>query len=342
MSYKKAGVNIDAANEMKQGFAPLLERRKVTLNKPNAFSAIIDANLKSYSDPVLVFKSEEPGSKQLIAFAHDRIESVCADLVNHLINDCIVCGATPVSIQDVIICGSLDPAIVKRSVSALAEAALAQDCFLSGGETSEQPGVLDNGRYVLSSSIVGVVERTRIVDGSKIERGDVVIALRSTGIHTNGYSLVRHLMTEDPNLASSLVEGRPFLDTILDVHACYYKCLKPLFESDLIQGAAHITGGGIKENLNRVLPATLDAELDLRAYRPHPIFHKIREAGGLSDEEMLRTFNLGVGAAIVVRPNDVESVQTVLSDHGQESFVIGNIVDGSAIVRCKGEIQWRL
>ena len=164
-SYRQAGVDIDAANQMKRDFSAVIEKKNVSLNLPKAFSAIIDAGLKNYVDPVLVCKSEEPGSKQLLAFDRDQVESVCADMINHLINDCIVCGATPVAIQDVIVCGSLEPSIVKRAVKAMAAAAEVQDCFLSGGETSEQPGVLPAGRYILSSSIIGVIERDGIVDG---------------------------------------------------------------------------------------------------------------------------------------------------------------------------------
>src|SRR5262245_5927421 len=204
-SYRGAGVDIDAANQLKRDFSTLLERKNVTLNRKNAFAAIIDADLKRYDDPVLVFKSEEPGSKQMIAFDRDSVESVATDMVNHLVNDCIVCGATPVAIQDVIVCGKLDPAIARRVVAAIAAAAVAQDCFLSGGETSEQPGVLPEGRYILSSSILGVVERSRIIDGSAVAVGDVAVAIASSGLHTNGFSLVRRLMAEDPGLARARV-----------------------------------------------------------------------------------------------------------------------------------------
>lgn len=340
MSYKQAGVDIDAANKMKGEFVDSLRREDVSLNRANSFAAIIDAGLTKYSDPVLVFKSEEPGSKQLIAFENNRIETICADLVNHLINDSIMCGATPVSIQDVIVCGGLDPAIVKRCVAAMAQAASAQGCFLSGGETSEQPGVLDKDRYILSASVIGVIERGDIVDGSTIERGDVVLALRSTGIHTNGYSMVRHLISAYPELSDQLAGGRKFLDVILDTHACYYQCLRPLFLRKMIKGAAHITGGGIRENLNRVLNDNVDAFIRLESYRPQAVFGLIHELGQLSDDEMLRTFNLGVGVAIVVSKDDANAALTMLSEFGQEAFIIGEIRPGSARVHCEGKIQW--
>jgi phosphoribosylformylglycinamidine cyclo-ligase len=339
-SYRQAGVNIDAANEVKRGIAGLLQSKGVTLNRPNAFSAIVDAGLKNYDDPVLVLKSEEPGSKQLIAFENDRVESVCTDMVNHLVNDCIVCGATPVSVQDVVVCGTLDPAVIHRIVTAIAEAASAQGCFLSGGETSEQPGVLPDGRYILSSSIIGVIERSKIVDGSAITPGDTIIGLASSGLHTNGYSLVRHLMATNPDLARTEIRGRPFLDVLLDVHAPYYASLRPLFGQRLVKGAAHITGGGIRENLNRILPPNIDAIVNLADYRTQDIFKIIRAAGRLSDDEMLRTFNLGIGMAIVVAADDVPQALTLLHDSNTEAWTIGKTVTGAGRVVCENSVPW--
>lgn len=339
-SYRGAGVDIDAANQLKRDFSALLERKNVTLNRKNAFAAIIDADLKRYADPVLVFKSEEPGSKQLIAFDRDSVESVCTDMVNHLVNDCIVCGATPVAIQDVIVCGKLDPAIARRAVAAMSAASVAQDCFLSGGETSEQPGVLPEGRYILSSSIIGVAERAKIVDGSAVAAGDIAVAIASSGLHTNGFSLVRRLMAENPELPRTLIDGRAFADILLDVHACYYRALRPLFERSVIKGAAHITGGGIRENLNRILPEGIDAAIDLARYRPQPIFDHIRRAGGIADDEMLRTFNLGVGMVVIVAPEHVDTAIATIGGNGFDAWIIGEAVRGHGNVVCSGAIPW--
>jgi phosphoribosylformylglycinamidine cyclo-ligase len=341
-SYRDAGVDIDVANEMKRGFIPLLEKRSATLNRPHAFAAIIDAGLRRYQDPVLVLKSEEPGSKQLIAFEENQIESVCADMINHLVNDCITCGATPVAIQDVVICGKLEPLIVQRIVSAISNSAKDQGCFLSGGETSEQPGVLADGRYVLSSSIVGVIERSRIVDGNSIGENDVVIGLRSSGLHTNGFSLVRHLMAKEPMLRARRIGGRSFIDAALDVHAPYYVCLKPLFDSELVKGAAHITGGGIRENLNRIVPADIDAVIDLSSYRPQKIFSVLRLAGNISDDEMLRAFNLGVGMTIVISADNAPRAIDMLRAGNCEAWLIGKTVSGTGKVICTNTIPWDL
>lgn len=340
-AYLNAGVNVDAANSVKAGFAELLEKRGVTLSGKNAFAAIVDPGFSRFKDPVLVLKSEEPGTKQLLAFENDRIESVCFDMINHLVNDCVCCGAEPVAIQDVIICGMLEADIVKRIVGAISDAAKQQGCFLSGGETSEQPGVLSRGRYVLSSSIIGIVERDRIVDGNSIAEGDVVIGLESSGLHTNGYSLVRRVLADHPGLLATDVNGRSVLDVLLDVHRPYYAALKPLFEMRTIKGVAHITGGGIAENLNRILPNNVDAAVHLQRYRPAAIFNLLREAGSVSDADMLRTFNLGVGMALVVSSSKLDVTMKSLEQSGCRAFEIGSIVPGDGRVQLSGNIGWR-
>jgi phosphoribosylformylglycinamidine cyclo-ligase len=339
-SYRQSGVDIDVANAAKREFAGLLERTGVTLNRPNAYAAVIDAGLHRFKQPVLVFKSEEPGSKQILAFQQDRVESVCFDMINHLINDCIVSGAIPVSVQDVVVCGKLDGSIIRRIVSAISRAAQAQGCFLSGGETSEQPGVLPADRYVMTSSIIGVVERDGIIDGLSICSSDVVIGIASSGLHTNGYSLVRRLLEDDPELSERRIGEQTFMDAIMEVHLCYERGMRPLFERSLIKGAAHITGGGIRENLNRILPSDLDAVVDLRAYRPHRVFDMIRAAGRLDEDEMLRTFNVGIGMTIVVAADAVETVLSSLKDTGYSAVPLGHIQAGHGEVKCEGKIDW--
>src|SRR4051812_6450834 len=189
LSYKSSGVNRDIENETKAGMAAALETSdKRVLNKIGAFASLYDGAFTEYEHPVLVLKTEEPGTKQLLAAKYDKIENVCHDLINHLVNDCIVMGAKPLSIQDCIVCGKVEKPIVLRMVQAFSEAAKNNECTLTGGETSWQPGVIPEGTYILSSSIVGVVEKNNIIDGSKILKGDVVLALDSSGVHTNGMS----------------------------------------------------------------------------------------------------------------------------------------------------------
>ena len=369
-SYKKSGVNIDVADATKRAMAKSLapvDRR--VLNRIGAFAALFEARFPGIKHPVLVLKMEEPGSKQKIALKAGRIRSIANDLVNHLVNDIIVMGARPLAVQDVIVCGKIEKPVVAGLVDAMAEACREQDCSLTGGETSEQPGVLEAGAYVLAASIVGVVEKSRIIDGSRIAKGDAVLAVASNGLHTNGYSLVRRLMAEKPEILRRriLVGGDPcvpplavskrqetaeaesFLDAILRPHTCYWQGIKGLLSHGRarhavplqeIRGMAHITGGGIQDNLNRILPAKLDAAVDLGAIRILPVFKVIREVGSIPDADMARTFNLGVGMTLVVKPSAVERVRRHLKRKGHESYVIGEIVPGRKRVAYSGKLNW--
>ncbi len=337
----KYRVNIDEANKTKAGFGKLIDNRDPRLlNKVGAFSSLFLLDVGRFKEPVLVLKTEEPGSKQVLAFAYDRIESVCHDMINHLINDCIVMGAEPLAVQDLIVCGQLEKSVATRIVAGCAAACEAQGCVLTGGETTEQPDIVPAGTYILGSSIVGVVERSEIIDGSSIMPGDVVIALSSSGLHTNGYTLVRDLLNNDPNLAQLDVAGSNFLDAVLEPHRCYYGPIKGLFPLKLITGLAHITGGGIKENLDRILPQTVDASINLELYQPAPIFSVLRAAGKISDSEMLRTFNLSVGMALVCRREHQGKVLEHFHSVGQGVYVIGEIVSGTGKVECHGSVPY--
>jgi phosphoribosylformylglycinamidine cyclo-ligase len=336
----KYRVNIDVANEAKAGLADILDGKDPRiLNRVGAFASLFLLDLGKYSEPVLVLKTEEPGSKQVLAFQHGRIESVCTDMINHLINDCIVVGAEPLAVQDLVVCGSLDRQVVTRIVSAVAEACQAQGCCLTGGEVSEQPDILPAATYILGSSIVGVVERSKVIDGSDIRQGDAVIALGSSGPHTNGYTLVRDLLKRDPSLAERSVGETSFIEAVLAPHRCYYQSVKDLFDGSL-SGLAHITGGGIVENLNRILPRTCDARIDLSQYRPPSVFGVIRDAAKASQDEMLRTFNLGVGLAVTCRSERADSVVQHLIASGENAYVIGEIVAGAGAVDCYGMINY--
>ncbi len=337
----KYDVNIDLANKTKQEMAEHLETNdKRVLNKIGAFSSLYNINFPEYKEPVLVLKTEEPGSKQLIAMQYDKIENVCYDMINHLINDCIVMGAKPLTVQDAIICGKMDSDIIKRCVKTMAEACKKQDCVLTGGETSEQPGVIAEGTYILTSSIVGIVEKSEIIDGSKIKEGDVVLGLESSGVHTNGYTLVRSIMNKYPNIKEKNVDGRNFIDAILEPHRCYYNTLKGLFGRGIVTGLAHITGGGIKENLNRILPNNVDAEVDLSKYVISDLFKTLKYVGNIDDGEMLRTFNMGVGLAVVADEKDKGEIIKHCKEQGVCCFEIGKIVKGNGKVNTIGNFIW--
>ena len=308
------------------------------------FATLIDAGFPDYDHPLIVFKTEEPGSKQKLAVAHGAYRSICFDLVNHLINDIVVMGAEPLAVQDAIICGTLQREVVTAMVAALAEACRAQGCSLTGGETSEQPGVLDPGTYVLTASVVGVVERAAAIDGSRIAAGDAVLALASGGVHTNGFSLVRRLLQRDPALAGRPLGGATVLEQLLQPHRCYLAALRPSLRRAELHGLAHVTGGGIGDNLRRVLPAGVTAEIDLSRIEVPEIFAVLRGAGSLADAEMLRVFNVGVGMVAVVAPGAEEPVRTAAAAAGVACYPVGRIAAADptrpGTVAFHGALRW--
>ncbi len=341
LSYKNSGVDIDAADAAKRAMAASMETGDPrVLNRLGPFASLFDARFPDCEEPVLVLKMEEPGSKQKLAFQHGRVRTICFDLVNHLIDDIIVMGARPLAVLDCVVCGKLDPETVPLIVSSLADACREQECTLVGGETSEQPGVIWPGIYVMTASALGVVEKSRILDGSAIAAGDVVLAVASNGLHTNGYSLVRALIERRPDVLRENVDGEPFLDAIMRPHTCYYKAVRGLFGMPDLHGMAHITGGGIGGNLNRILPAGLVAQIDLDCIRVLPVFRFIREAAGVDDADMLRTFNLGVGLTLVCAAQAAEAVRAQVEAQGCACYPIGTVTEGEQKVAFRGELNW--
>lgn len=341
LSYKSSGVDIDVANATKSEMAKSLNSNNARLlNKAGAFATLFDGSFPEYKEPVLVFKTEEPGSKQKLAIQNKSIDTICYDLIGHLINDAIVMGAKPLSVQDCIVCGKMEKDVILKMVSAFSEACKENGCILTGGETSEQPSVIEPGTYVLTASIVGVVEKEKIIDGSKIEEGDVVLALASNGVHTNGFSLIKKIMETSPEVLKENIDGKTFVQAILTPHFCYYNCLKDLFENTGLVGLAHITGGGIQENLNRILPGNLNASVDINKIKILDIFKVLKKYGNLEDADMLRTFNMGVGMTAVVKENTVEEIKSHLKKFNVDSYEIGKIIKGNKKVDFSGKLTW--
>ncbi|MGN6370635.1 MAG: phosphoribosylformylglycinamidine cyclo-ligase [Phycisphaerae bacterium] len=349
LSYEKAGVSIDTADAAKKKMAETMATRDPRiLHRPGAFASLFDASFPGIREPVLVMKTEEPGSKQKIAFANGRAASIAYDMINHLIDDIIVVGAQPVAVQDCIVCGKLQKDVVLELVAAINDACRQNDCFLIGGETSEQPGVLEAGLYILSSSIVGVVEKSKILDGRTIQEGDAVVAVPSNGLHTNGYSLVRALMAANPGLEKEILTNEfgkqeTFLDAILKPHTCYYQAFKGLFADNLggrLHGIAHITGGGIAGNLNRILPEHLDAVIHGPSLRVLPLFRRIKALGSVPEGDMLRTFNCGIGMTIVCAADAVQEIVNHLSGFNLAAYPIGKVAKGSGEVHYEGSPAW--
>jgi phosphoribosylformylglycinamidine cyclo-ligase len=341
LSYEKAGVSIPAAMQAKARIAEILPARDPrVLSSFSAFAQVLDPQFPGFDDPVLVLKAEEPGSKQLLALQHGSLRGIGHDLVNHLTNDVIAVGATPVAVVDTILCGHLEPETIVALVAGIAEACGEQEALLLGGETSEQPGVLPDGSYMLCATMLGVVERQRILDGSHIEPGDKLLCLPASGVHTNGYSLIRKLLELDPLLARKPIGDETFLEAVLRPHRCYWQCLKELIGSPDLHGLAHITGGGIRDNLARILPPGTAAQIDLASIRTLPVFAVIRQAGRIGDAEMLRTFNCGVGMIAVAAPSAAETLAQHLASQGCEAYVIGQTVPGEGSVTLDGALGW--
>lgn len=340
LSYSKAGVDITYTDTIKREMSKHLatgDRR--VLNGLGPFASLYDIHFPEIKEPVLVLKSEEPGSKQKLAMEYGYTESICHDMINHLVNDIVVMGAKPLAVLDTIVCGNAEKDTIQSLVKGVSEACRENECSLVGGETSIQPLVVEPGVYVLTSSIAGIVEKSRVVDGSAMEEGAVVLAIASNGLHTNGYSLVRLLMDKMPQLKLEKVDGLTFIEQIMKPHTPYYKAIKGLFDKNVIHGMAHITGGGIEGNLCRVIPEGLCAKIDLSKIRVLNIFKYIRNHGNISDDEMLRTFNCGVGFIVVVSQRDKEMVIKHISQF-YDCYEIGSIEKGEEKILFDKRLSW--
>lgn len=340
LSYSKAGVDIAYTDAMKKEMAKHLETKdKRVLNSMGAFASLYDIHFPNLKEPVLVLKAEEPGSKQKLAMEYGYTQSICHDMINHLVNDIVVMGARPLAVLDTIVCGNAEKDTINSLVKGISEACRENECALVGGETSIQPLVVDGGVYVLTSSIAGIVEKSKVIDGSGIEEGDAVLAIASNGLHTNGYSLVRLLMDKMPEIKLDRIENLTFIEQIMKPHTPYYKAIKDLLSKDMIHGMAHITGGGIEGNLPRVIPEGLSCRIDLSALRVLSIFKYIRNNGNISDEEMLRTFNCGVGFAMVVSQKEKAAAIKHIQKY-YDCYEIGSIEKGNTKIIFENRLNW--
>lgn len=340
LSYSKAGVDITYTDTIKKEMSKhLATSDSRVLNGLGPFASLYDISFPQIKEPVLVLKSEEPGSKQKLAMEFGYTESICHDMINHLVNDIVVMGAKPLAVLDTIVCGNAEKDTIKTLVKGVSDACKNNECSLVGGETSIQPLVVESGVYVLTSSIAGIVEKSKVIDGSAIEEGDAVLAIASNGLHTNGYSLVRLLMDKMPQIKLDKIDGLTFIEQIMKPHTPYYKSIKGLFDKDVVHGMAHITGGGIEGNLCRVIPEGLSAKIDLSKLKILNIFKYIRNNGNISDEEMLRTFNCGVGFNVVVSQKNKGEVMKHISQF-YDCYEIGTIEAGDRKVEFENRINW--
>jgi len=321
-TYSSAGVDIDAAAKAKE----LMRKHVRSTLRPEVLGGIGFFGglyeFKGYRQPVLVSSVDGVGTKLKIASALDKHDTVGIDLVNHCVNDIFTGGAEPLFFLDYIAMGKLVPQRVESIVKGLAQACREVGCALIGGETAEMPGIYSGDDYDLVGFVIGVVEKNKIIDGSKIVVGDAIIGLPSSGLHTNGYSLVRKLFGVDPSaLKTDYTElGCTLGEALLEPHRCYYKQLKPLLP--FIKGMAHITGGGLIDNVPRILPQGLAAKFESQLWKVPPIFQLIQQRGNISRDEMFHVFNMGIGMVIVCSCEDVDQFTGQLLD----TKVVGEVV----------------
>jgi phosphoribosylformylglycinamidine cyclo-ligase len=342
-TYQKSGVDRQMHSEITGELRKTLKMKDPRiLNRVGAFASLFEASFPGIDDPVLVLKAEEPGSKQYLAKQFNKIDNIGFDMINHLINDIIVMGARPLAVLDVVVHGKIDKNAILKIIKAINQACENQDCSLVGGETSEQPGVVPDGVFILSASVVGVVSKKKIIDGSRIRAGDQVIALASNGLMTNGYSLVRRLIAGKPEILKARAEGQDFIDLALRAHPAYYPFLKEQLNSEKIHGLAHITGDGISGNLERILPEGLSAQVDLAKIEILPVFNIIKTYGAVPEEDLLANLNLGVGMTLVCAPSDAAELVNYFRGRGLKAYPIGKIVpDADSTVKFSGRLNWK-
>jgi phosphoribosylformylglycinamidine cyclo-ligase len=332
LSYRAAGVDIDAAAEAMKGVAALVRSTATpdTLSELGSFGGLYRVP-RDARQPVLVASTDGVGTKLKVAILAGRHGTVGEDLVNHCVNDILVQGARPLFFLDYVGVGRLEPGVVETLVSGIARGCRANGCALLGGETAEMPDFYAAGEYDLAGTIVGLVEEDRVIDGSGIRAGDAIVALASSGLHTNGYSLARKIVFDRLGLGvdDAFPEGEGSVaDVLLRVHKSYLRALTPAIERGGVRGLAHITGGGLTDNVPRVLPKEVDARFDLSSWEVPAVFRVLQREGGVEPMEMFRAFNMGIGMVAVVPAADADSVVAELGGAGETAWIAGEIVPG--------------
>ena len=342
-NYKSSGVDIDAGNEVVRRVKRLARSTFTSgvLSDIGSFGGLFEPTLTGLDRPVLVASADGVGTKLRVGFMIGRHDTVGRDLVNHCVNDVLVQGASPLFFLDYLATGRLSPDVSAAVIEGVASGCRENHCALLGGETAEMPGFYGDGEYDLAGFIVGLVDRSRLIDGQQIETGDLLIGLPSAGLHTNGYSLARRIVFDIAGLSvdselDGVEPGATVGDILLRPHRAYLRTLAPLLGSPggtVVRGLAHITGGGLTENLPRVLPEGKSAQIERSAWVVPPIFRYLQRTGDVSDHDMFRTFNMGIGMVLVCAPADVDDVQTRIAETGESNAaIIGRVTDGNGQV----------
>jgi phosphoribosylformylglycinamidine cyclo-ligase len=338
MDYRQSGVDIDAGSETVRRIRSLARSTFTpgVLSDIGSFGGLFKLDRDAYREPVLVSSADGVGTKLKVAFMTGRHDTVGSDLVNHCVNDILTQGARPLFFLDYLAFGQLSPDVAEQVISGVAAGCRENSCALLGGETAEMPGFYAEGEYDIAGFVVGIVDRDRVIDGRTIVPGDVLIGLPSAGLHTNGYSLARRVFFDlcglTPNTPVRELKGTVG-DALLAPHRSYLHVVQPLLDASLVKGMAHITGGGITENLPRVLPESCAAEIDLGSWEVPQLFRYLQERGGIAADEMFRAFNMGVGLILVCAAEHEQSVLRAVSEAGERAFTLGRVASGERDVR---------
>jgi phosphoribosylformylglycinamidine cyclo-ligase len=331
VTYREAGVDIDAGEELVERIKPHVRRsmRREVLGGIGGFGALVEVPLDRYRRPVLVSGTDGVGTKLRLAIDTRRHDTVGIDLVAMCVNDVVVQGAEPLFFLDYFATGKLDVSVGERLIAGIVEGCVQAGCALVGGETAEMPGMYHGEDYDLAGFCVGIVEKDAIIDGSATRAGDVVLGLPSSGPHSNGFSLIRKILQvsgADPN---TLVDGVALIDRLMAPTRIYVKPLLGLIAELPVHGVSHITGGGLLENIPRVLPDGLEVVLERNSWRHEPVFEWLQQQGQVAEAEMYRVFNCGIGMTVHLRPSNADRAIAALRGLGQEALVIGEVRSGS-------------
>jgi phosphoribosylformylglycinamidine cyclo-ligase len=333
ISYADAGVDITSAERSKQRIKMLARKtfNKHVLSEIGGFGGLFSLDLEKFPDPVLVSSADGVGTKLKVAFELGIHHTVGQDLVNHCVNDIAVQGATPLFFLDYLATGKLDNSVIETVVQGISEACRANGCALIGGETAQMPGFYADGEYDLAGTIIGAVNRDKIITGEHIQVGDVLLGLPSNGLHTNGYSLARKLLFEvakyNPDHYVNELKDKAGA-ALMRTHRSYLAIVKKLTAAEAVSGMAHITGGGITENLPRILPKGMGALVDLASWQVPPLFEHLQSLGNVAQDEMLRTFNMGIGLIAVIPAEKIKKAKAILNRANERHVIIGRIVRG--------------
>jgi phosphoribosylformylglycinamidine cyclo-ligase len=328
-TYENAGVSLEAGDETVKRIKSLARStyNKNVLGDIGLFGSFYELDLNKYKKPILVSSVDGVGTKLKVAFAMDKHETVGNDLVNHCVNDIAVCGAEPLYFLDYMAFGKLDPNVAEKIVEGFARGCRDNNCALIGGETAEMPGLYAEGEYDMSGTIVGVVEKERVINGSRITKGDILLGFKSSGLHTNGYSLARKILFPKYRPLDYIDEiGNTIGDELLKIHRSYLGLIRLLAERDLVTGLSHITGGGITGNTMRIIPKSMKLKIDWDSWEVPAMFKFIQKAGSVTDEEMRSVFNMGLGLVAVVPPDKLTEVQEAALSLGETAILMGEVV----------------